>query len=123
MPDDPKTDAEIVEFARKEMQAIIDRTDFSAGTQKGVLDSVGLPHCAVQLIAADLTELGKFDLDLPAEITAGQPKILTDAMRRHWVYRHADGRFVTLQLSQRLKLRACGYVQAYAFADNVGARN
>jgi len=119
----PKTDSEMVEFCRKEMQALVDRTDFAAPSRKQMLDSTGLPHQAVQLIAADLTELGRFDLELPLAITTGWPKLLVDARRRHWVYRHEDGRIVTLQLSQRVKLRASGFVYAYAFVNDIGARN
>jgi hypothetical protein len=120
---EPETDAEVVEFCRKQMQELLDRTDFSAPTREGLLDSVGLPHSAVQLIAADLTELGKFDLDLPREVTVGRPKAIVDAARRHWVYRHVDGSIITLQLSQRLKLRAYGYVQAYTFINDTRSHN
>lgn len=122
-PKEPKTDAEVVEFCRKQMQELIDRADFSISNRQALLDSTGLPHQPVQVIAADLTVLGKFDLEIPAELTVGTPKILVDASRRHWVYRHTDGRVIVLQLAQRLKLRARGYVQVHAFIADSRSRN
>jgi hypothetical protein len=115
------TDAEIVELSRKEMQDIIDRTDFSVADN--IIPSVGLPHGFVELIAADLTELGKFEVTLPGVITIGRPKHEIDALRRHWVYRRKDGKIVTLQLRQRSRLRAVGYVRSEGFINDVGARN
>jgi hypothetical protein len=116
------SDAEVIEVCRREMQGIIDRTDWSK-TGKELQDSPGLPHQWVQLIALDLTEVGRFEIDLPRVATAGYPKVLADALRRHWVYRHKDGRVVTLQLSQRIKLRTLGYVRAKGFVNAIHERS
>lgn len=117
------TDAEVVEICRKEMQGIMDRSDFAAPTQQGLIASVGLPHQEVQLFADDLTELGKFELDLPDVITAGQPQFLISAMRRHWVYRQEGGNIITLQFRQRMQLRAVGYARARGFINDVDSRS
>jgi hypothetical protein len=120
---EPTTDAEIVEASRREMQAVVDRTDFSARTQRELSESPGLPHLAIQFAAADLTELGRFDVELPPEATAGRPKLVVDALKRHWVYRYKDGRILTLQLSQRVRLRTLGYVQGTALVNDTGSRS
>lgn len=117
-----KTDAEVVELCRREMQGIIDRTDFSK-TGRELQASPGMPVIRVRLIAADLTEIGRFSVELPPEATVGYPKVIVGALRRHWVYRHKDGRIVTLQASQRIKFRMVGYVDAPAFLNDVGLRS
>jgi hypothetical protein len=122
-PEEAKTDAELVEACRQQMQDIIDRVDFEAPTREGLINSAGLPHRDEQIVAPDLTEAGRFDLDLPVRITGEYPKVFVDAMRRHWVYRHRDGRVVVLQLAQRLKLRALGFVVVHAFVMDTKSQN
>jgi hypothetical protein len=118
-----ETDAEIVEICKREMQGLIERTDFSRETSEELHDSTGMPHGMVRLIAADLTEIGQFELDLPPAAYVGQPVVLAVSLRKHWVYRHRDGRIVTLQLSKKTALRQLGYIEAPAFFNDMGARS
>lgn len=118
----PETDAEVIELCRSEMQAIIDRTDWSARGEK-LIKSAGLPHLEVKLLAADLTEIGKFEVVLPAEAITGCTKLVAGGLRRHWVYRHTNGQVVSLQIRQRVALRNLGYVRSYGFLNDVLARH
>lgn len=118
-----ETDAEIVEICRREMQSIIERTDFSKRDGVELRDSTGMPHGMVRLIAADLTEIGKFELDVPPAAYVGMPIALAMSARRHWVYRHRDGYIVTLQLGQKTKLRLVGYCEAPGFFNDVASRS
>lgn len=118
-----ETDAEIVALCRLEMQEIIERTDFSLVKGEDLADSTGMPHGMVRLIAADLTEVGVFELDVPPAAYAGLPPLIARSLRRHWVYRHRDGNIVTLQLSARIKLRLVGYCEAPAFFNHVNMRS
>ena len=105
------------------MQDIIDRTDFNAPTPEELRDSAGLPHRMVQLAALDLTEIGRFEVNLPPAATRGYPAIIAQTLRRHWVYRHKSGHVVTLQLSKRTQLKLVGYVVAPGFINDIGARS
>jgi len=110
------TDDEVVEAVRKGMQELFDRTHFSPDT-RATLDSTGLPQRTVRVIDADIRLLGSFDLDLSHGPYANSPPLVQAALRRHWVYRHRDGRVLALSLPHRSQLRALGYADVHALIE------
>lgn len=111
------TDDEIVEQVRSRLQAMVNDTDFEGGDLKTTLDATGLPHKGVRVFAHELTELGRFDLDLPPNMAARMTPLHADALRPHWVYRHRDGTVFVLALPARLMLRRTGHATLYAFVE------
>ncbi len=112
-----KTEEEDVEYCRSKLQDALDRAELDQASVIDMLNSTGIPHRPVHVQAAELREIGRFDLTLPASVRARFNQFEQDALKRHWVYRHRDGGVYVLSLARRLELRRNGQVQLYAFVE------
>lgn len=110
------TDAE-VERCREQLQSTINRANFEAEDTQAVLDSTGMRTEARQVYAPDMTELGRFEVDLPPAMTSRMDPLHASALRPHWVYRHRDGSVYVLGLPARLMIRRFGYARMQAFVQ------
>lgn len=111
------TDEQVVEHCRERMQALIDATDWNAGTLGEMLDSTGKPREARQVVAADMKLLGTFHIRLPPAVLARFPSATHGAITLHFVHRHTSGEVYVLHLPKRLELRRRGAVTIEAFID------
>lgn len=120
--EEPETDEEFVEHARKLAQEVMDRVDFSAASQTEMLNSSGLPQQAVTISKKDLRFIGRFDL-VPPPHTRHWPKWLVKTFCRHWVYVTKDGRGTVhaLAMQKRLELEALGRTTVWAMIHRAEA--
>lgn len=112
---DELSDEEIVERTRVEMQSLIERAVDAWEAGEDPYEAAGKPVDLRVVAAADLTELGQFDLDLAVW--------MNPATRRHWVYRHRDGTVYVLGLPKRTQLRQTGSARLIAFIHDPNSVN
>lgn len=114
--EEPKTDAEIVDWCRQQLQETLDRADLDAPTVQEALDSTGYPSKSVEVRLAEVRLLGKFDLDFSAPRYAHRTRMQKLVMARHWVYRHKrDGMVFVVHYPNQAKLMTEGTATLLSF--------